>query len=87
MVIVAVALLAMWGFPHSLRADQESKPGASPHYTVVMTEGHNLLVTDNAANKVFFLPVRPTPSSGPWYAGSRVTDPGGHGDGAAERPR
>ena len=24
------------------------------HYTVVMTEGHNLLVTDNATNKLYF---------------------------------
>jgi hypothetical protein len=24
------------------------------HYTVVMTEGHNLLVTDNASNKLYF---------------------------------
>jgi hypothetical protein len=28
--------------------------GAAGHYTVVMTEGHNLLVTDNGANKLFF---------------------------------
>src|SRR3974377_261113 len=27
-------------------------PGA--HYSVVMTEGHNLLVTDNATNKIYF---------------------------------
>ena len=32
--------------------DQKSAGGA--HYTVVMTEGHNLLVTDNAANKLYF---------------------------------
>jgi hypothetical protein len=30
----------------------EGKSGA--HYTVVMTEAHNLLVTDNAANKLYF---------------------------------
>jgi hypothetical protein len=27
---------------------------ASPHYTVVMTEGHNLIVTDNAKNTLYF---------------------------------
>ena len=33
---------------------QEAKAGGSPHYAVVMTEGHNLLVTDNATNKIYF---------------------------------
>ena len=35
------------------------------------------------------LPVRPTASCGPWYAGSRVTDPGGqcHGEAGRAGPR
>jgi hypothetical protein len=33
---------------------QEGKAGGGPHYSVVMTEGHNLLVTDNATNKIYF---------------------------------
>jgi hypothetical protein len=33
---------------------EEQKSAAGTHYTVVMTEGHNLLVTDNAANKLYF---------------------------------
>ena len=33
---------------------EDQKSGGGAHYTVVMTEGHNLLVTDNAANKIYF---------------------------------
>jgi hypothetical protein len=34
---------------------EEGGGAAGPaHYTVVITEGHNLLVTDNAANKIYF---------------------------------
>jgi hypothetical protein len=37
---------------------QRRPAGAMPpmgaHYTVVMTEGHNLLVTDNGTNKLYF---------------------------------
>ena len=32
----------------------DAKAGGGPHYSVVMTEGHNLLVTDNATNKIYF---------------------------------
>src|SRR5579871_1645070 len=35
-------------------AREEGSAGGAPHYTVVMTEGHNLLVTDNASNKLYF---------------------------------
>src|SRR4051812_5380222 len=30
---------------------------SGPHYTVIETEGHNLLVTDNAANTLYFYAV------------------------------
>jgi hypothetical protein len=33
---------------------EDAKSAGPAHYTVVMTEGHNLLVTDNASNKLFF---------------------------------
>src|SRR6516165_11673888 len=36
------------------RGGEDTKAGGSPHYSVVMTEGHNLLVTDNATNKIYF---------------------------------
>lgn len=35
-------------------SSDEGKSAGGPHYTVVMTEAHNLLVTDNATNKVYF---------------------------------
>jgi hypothetical protein len=56
MGLLAVALLVQagssWVFGRA--ADEARYAGGPPHYTVVMTEGHNLLVTDNAANKLYF---------------------------------
>jgi hypothetical protein len=58
-VVLAVALIALvsTGHPALGRADADAKTNASPHYSVVMTEGHNLLVTDNATNKIYFYTV------------------------------
>jgi hypothetical protein len=40
------------------RAEKEDKPAvAGPHFTVVETEGHNLLVTDNVTNTLYFYTV------------------------------
>lgn len=39
------------------RAQGGAKAAAGPHYSVVLTEGNNLLVTDNAANKLYFYTV------------------------------
>jgi hypothetical protein len=33
------------------------KGGGAPHYTVIETQGHNLLVTDNATNTVYYYTV------------------------------
>ena len=62
-VVVLVAALAVgaWAFmsrvqPVSARADEKA-PTSGPHYTVVETEGHNLLVTDNATNTFYFYTV------------------------------
>ena len=33
---------------------EEPKTGPFAHYSVIATEGHNLLVTDNATNKIYF---------------------------------
>jgi hypothetical protein len=39
-------------------AEQGGKPAnVNPHYTVVETEGHNLLVTDNQTNTLYFYTV------------------------------
>jgi hypothetical protein len=53
-IVLAVAVIGLWTSTHSALA--AAPVGATPgtHYSVVMTEGHNLLVTDNAANKLFF---------------------------------
>src|SRR3984957_3070150 len=53
LAIVAIAL-AIPARQASGRTEEGSGSGGSPHYTVVMTEGHNLLVTDNASNKLYF---------------------------------
>jgi hypothetical protein len=36
------------------RTEEGAGAAGSAHYSVVLTEGHNLLVTDNGANKLFF---------------------------------
>ncbi len=54
-VLALLALVAVFSLsrPEAARAAEESKAGMA-HYTVVMTEGHNLLVTDNSTNKLYF---------------------------------
>jgi hypothetical protein len=51
LVVVAVVVLARWQPAHAARADG---PVTGPRYTVVMTEGHNLIVTDNGTNTLHF---------------------------------
>ena len=55
-VILAVGCIALWSNSSRVlgHADQDGKLAGGPHYSVVMTEGHNLLVTDNASNKLYF---------------------------------
>jgi hypothetical protein len=44
--------------PTVVRGDAQDKPASGvPHYTVVETEGHNLLVTDNTSNTLYFYTV------------------------------
>jgi hypothetical protein len=38
-------------------AEQADKAGGGPRYTVVETEGHNLVVTDNGNNILYFYTV------------------------------
>jgi predicted lipoprotein with Yx(FWY)xxD motif len=55
-VILAVALIAV-GIQAVVNSQPTHAPGASmgaPHYTVVATEGHNLIVTDNHSNTLYF---------------------------------
>jgi hypothetical protein len=51
---VAVLALALTTRPAAVRAEEGGSSGGSPHYSVVITEAHNLLVTDNASNKLYF---------------------------------
>jgi hypothetical protein len=50
---ITVVALAFPGRQASGRTEEGGATG-SAHYTVVMTEGHNLLVTDNGSNKLYF---------------------------------
>ncbi len=51
LVLVAVVLLSRW---QPARAAKAEGPVTGPRYTVVMTEGHNLIVTDNKTNTLHF---------------------------------
>jgi hypothetical protein len=37
-----------------VRAEADPVPAAGPHYSVVETEAHNLIVTDNQTNMLYF---------------------------------
>jgi hypothetical protein len=49
---VALVILAWWQPARAYRAAEGGMSG--PHYTVVMTEGHNLIVTDNQNDTLYF---------------------------------
>jgi len=51
-LFLIVAALVLTNREPARGADQGSTTG--PHYTVVETQGHNLLVTDNKTNKLYF---------------------------------
>ena len=57
-VVLAVGLIALATTENPVfgQVRDRIRPGAAApaHYTVVMTEAHNLLVTDNASNKLYF---------------------------------
>ena len=55
LAVGALALLNR-GQP-ALGAGQADRPASGHHYTVVETEGHNLVVTDNATNTLYFYTV------------------------------
>jgi hypothetical protein len=52
-VLVVAALVAVTQ-SQPARADRGDTTTSGAHYSVVMTEGHNLLVTDNATSKLYF---------------------------------
>jgi hypothetical protein len=56
-VVLAVALIAVLSTGHPVLGRADGGSGGSPHYTVVETQGHNLLVTNNANNMLYFYTV------------------------------
>jgi hypothetical protein len=53
-LVVAVVALFTSAYPVMGRSADDAKTAGPAHYTVVMTEAHNLLVTDNATNSLYF---------------------------------
>ena len=57
-VVLAVGLIALATTENpvfgQVRDRIRPSTAAPAHYTVIMTEAHNLLVTDNATNKLYF---------------------------------
>jgi hypothetical protein len=51
-VLVAALVAATQTLP--ARAERGDSPGAGPRYSVVETEAHNLIVTDNKSNTLYF---------------------------------
>lgn len=51
LVVVGVAVLAR---NQPVRAERAPDTAVSPRYTVIDTEGHNLIVTDNQTNTLYF---------------------------------
>jgi hypothetical protein len=52
-LVMMVAALVMMNRSYSAQ-ERAEVAGSGPHYTVVETQGFNLLVTDNATNKLYF---------------------------------
>jgi hypothetical protein len=54
-VLLAIAIIVLWSDHTAIgQRPKGAMPPMGAHYTVVMTEGHNLLVTDNGTNKLYF---------------------------------
>jgi len=51
---IAVGLVLHQASSGTALAQRGGGGSASPHYTVVETEGHNLIVTDNQKNTLYF---------------------------------
>ena len=52
-VVLMVALVVALSWQPAL-GQREGGSSSYPHYTVVETEGHNLIVTDNQTNTLYF---------------------------------
>jgi hypothetical protein len=52
--LVVLGVMLASGHNQAAQARAEAEKGGSPRYTVVETEGHNLLVTDNGTDKLYY---------------------------------
>ncbi|MHB1425921.1 MAG: hypothetical protein ACYC3I_22385 [Gemmataceae bacterium] len=52
--ILFVAALIVMARSQPAQAQRDAVAGPAPRYTVIETQGFNLLVTDNAANKLYY---------------------------------
>ena len=50
-VVLGLVVMARW---QPAQAEQGAPRGAAGRYTVIDTEGHNLIVTDNRSNTLYF---------------------------------
>jgi len=51
LLVIALIFLAR---SQPVRAERETEPTAGPRYSVVETEAHNLIVTDNKTSTLYF---------------------------------
>ena len=51
--VFAAAVLVV-AFFQPVRAEREAAAAGGPRYSVIDTEGHNLIVTDNQSNTLYF---------------------------------
>jgi hypothetical protein len=51
LVVVGLVATARW---QPALAEREAAPASGPRYSVVETEAHNLIVTDNKTNTLYF---------------------------------
>jgi hypothetical protein len=51
---LVVLALILAGRAQPVRAERDAAPAAGPHYSVIETEAHNLIVTDNHTNTLYF---------------------------------
>ena len=67
-------------------AEPEKKAASGPHYSVLETEGHNLIVTDNESNTLYFYTVDKGEPIGAGSLGARHgrSDPGRQADDQAQ---
>ena len=54
LALVAAVLVVAVRWQPAQAQKRKAAPASGPHYTVVMTEGHNLVVTDNHKNTLYF---------------------------------